>query len=660
MKHPIFNTFFQVSVALSLLIVTATPAIAQTSDFDALFFVDEAKRADQRAAFLRAERRVWSMDNEDLIAVINDLDDYPLAPYLIAKKLGHRMSLRDEDAIREFLRQYDNTVLARDLRRDWLQYLAKRDQKQLFIEFYDYPNNASLQCTFLEYRYALGLAQEEVFAQLPALWNVGKSQAKECDPLFKKWMQAGLLSEDLILHRIEKSADGGQHTLIPYLRTLLPSDKQYLADRWAEVRRNPANVRHLVRYSGKYPNIEADIISYALARLIWRDRDLALSTYERAKQKVVFSDAQRARIIHRFAVALALDEHPQAENWLIQASQVEPESETMRWHLAYLLKQQDWQRIALLIEKSPPQLTNENQFQYWLARAYEKLGRDEQALPLYRQLATERHYYGFLASARLGIPHSLHNAPVQASHDALRKIINLPATQRAYELRALGRYYPARLEWNHAQRQLDDNEKVLAAVVSSAWEWHDQSIFTLSREGYLDDVDRRFPTAFAELLTREAQKNNIPPEWAFAIARRESSFMTDAISSADARGLMQILPSTARYLESRRISAKDLLDADVNARIGNKYLRYLLNKLDDNALLATASYNAGWRKVSEWLPQSGAVPADIWVETIPYRETRNYVKAVLAYQQIYQDKLSEKPVEQTVFAEFSTMELQAD
>jgi soluble lytic murein transglycosylase len=120
---------------------------------------------------------------------------------------------------------------------------------------------------------------------------------------------------------------------------------------------------------------------------------------------------------------------------------------------------------------------------------------------------------------------------------------------------------------------------------------------------------------------------------------------------------MQILPSTARYLESRRISDKDLFDANVNARIGNKYLRYLMNKVDGNALLATASYNAGWRKVKEWLPEKGAVPADIWVETIPYRETRNYVKAVLAYQQIYQDRLNEQPLPKTVFGEFKSLQL---
>ncbi|MFC4700555.1 transglycosylase SLT domain-containing protein [Glaciecola siphonariae] len=620
------------------------------------FFVDEAKREAQRAAFLRAERAIWSMDAQELQETLKELGDYPLAPYLVAKKLRYKISLDDADDMRAFFAQYGDAPFAKNVRADWLRYLAKRNRRSLFIEFYEHSNSAELQCQFLRYQYEAGVAKADIYKQLPKLWTVGRSQDKACDPVFGVWMKDGGLTEDLILQRIEKAADGGKHSLIPYLRSLLPSDKQYIADRWREVRKDPSQVRHLVRYPGKLPAIEAQIISYGLARLIWRDEDLALSTYKRALQRITFSEEQRARVVHRFAVALALNDHADAERWLVEASLLRPESETMRWHLAYLLKKQDWQSIALLIEKSPPQLTNENQFQYWLARAYEKLGRDEAANALYTQLAQERHYYGFLASARMNIEHSLQNEPVQATEQDVREIVSLEATQRAYELRKLERFYHARLEWVYAQRQLSESQKLAAAVVSSAWEWHDQSIFTLSREGYLNDVDRRFPTAFEDLLTKEALKNDIAPEWAFAIARRESSFMTDAISSADARGLMQILPSTARYLE-RRVSAKDLFDVDVNTRIGNKYLRYLMNKLDDNALLATASYNAGWRKVLDWLPETGSVEADIWVETIPYRETRNYVKAVLAYQQIYQDKINRQSVDNTVFARFAQQDL---
>ncbi|WP_395345186.1 transglycosylase SLT domain-containing protein [Ningiella sp. W23] len=649
---------FSISFAADESISTANAYSKDSSDD--LWKKDEQVLAKQRAAFLRAERAVWSMDWSDLTEAVNGLGDYPLVPYLIAKKLRHRISLKDEDAIREFLKQYGSAPVARSLRRDWLRYLAKRNKRELYIEFYQPTRSAELQCEYLRYQYEDGVPKDDIFFKLPELWNIGKSQHEACDPLFGVWMKAGKLTEDLVLHRIEKAADGGQHKIIPYLRTLLPDNKRYLADRWREVRRDPANVRHLVRYPGKFPGIEAQILSYGLSRLIWRDEELALKIYSRAQQKIAFSDKQRARIIHRFAIALAIDAHPEAERWLIEASELEPESETMRWHLAYLLKKQDWQSIALLIEKSPAQLTNENQFQYWLARAYDTLGRDEQAKVLYEQLAKGRHYYGFLASAQLGIPHTLNNAPVEADNEILSKIANLPATKRAYELRQLERFYESRLEWVYAQRLLPEEEKTHAAVLSSAWGWHDQSIFTLSREGYLDDVDRRFPTAFAEMMTKEAKKNDIRPEWAFAIARRESSFMTDARSSADARGLMQILPSTARYIESRRVSDKDLYEPNTNARIGNKYLRYLMNKVDDNPLLATASYNAGWGKVKDWLPKNGVMPADVWVETIPYRETRNYVKAVLAYQQIYEDKLNHQPTDTRLFARFTEMTMQSD
>lgn len=160
----------------------------------------------------------------------------------------------------------------------------------------------------------------------------------------------------------------------------------------------------------------------------------------------------------------------------------------------------------------------------------------------------------FLASARVGQPYQLEHVPVEVSAHAISSIMALNSTQRAFELRSLKRFHSARLEWRQTQAQVEDADKLATAVISSAWGWHDQAIFTLSREGYLNDVVRRFPTAFETLITREAQRNKIEPEWAFAIARRESSFMPDAISPANARGLMQVLPSTAKYLEKKALA----------------------------------------------------------------------------------------------------------
>ena len=596
--------------------------------------------SEQRAAFLRAEKEIWRMTDDELAEVVIALDGYPLTPYLIERKLRDKIHLKDEPQIREFLSQYGDSPLAQNLRTKWLSYLARRKKAKLFNEFYKPTNNVQLSCSFLDFQMQQGVEVTTLYADIAELWTVGKSQPDQCDRIFKEWMNADQLTEDLVLLRIKKAADGGRHTLIPYLRTLLPTDKQYLADLWHKARRDPASVRNLDLFKGKYPLIETEIMSYGLSRLVWRDHDLAMSTMQNAENIMIFSHDQKARIYGQIGIKLAIDNHQDAEKWLMKAAEVGDDKEVMRWHLAYLLRKKEWARLILLIEKTQPQKVAANEYSYWLARAYEQLGRQDKANILYTQLATHRHYYGFLASARIKQPFQLEDSPLEVTKESIQKILSFDSSKRAYELRQLGRSYEARREWRHTQDMLEENEKLATAVISSAWGWHDQAIFTFSREKYLNDVTRRFPTAFYDVIMREAKRNNIEPEWAFAIARRESSFMPDAVSPADARGLMQLLPSTAKYLEKRRISSRQLLDVETNAKIGSKYLRYLMNKLDDNTVLATASYNAGWRRVKQWLPEDEALQADLWVELIPYRETRNYVKAVMAYKQIYAAQLN--------------------
>jgi soluble lytic murein transglycosylase len=617
----------------------STFSTALQNDTDVLFVMPD--RAQQRAAFVRAEKTVWRMGYTELAETVEELADYPLTPYLIERKLTDRMKLGDEEQIRAFLNQYDGTPLARKIRRNWLEYLEKRDRASLFVEFYRPTNSAKLTCAFVNFEVELGSQINLFYSQIADLWTVGQSQPKQCDGIFKKWINANQLTEDLVLLRIKKAADGGSHSLIPYLRTLLPLEKRYLADLWRETRRNPAYVKNTNMFLGEYPLIEADIMSYGLSRLIWRDQALALRAMETANERMIFTQEQRARVYGRFGIKLAIDNHNEAEKWLLKAANVADDPEVMRWHLAYLLRQQDWARIVLLIENAAPQKVAAKDYSYWLARSYEQLGRQDEANVLYKQVATHRHYYGFLASARLDQAYQLEYSPVVVSDELIAKAMSFSSSQRAYELRQLNRHHEARLEWRHTQGQLSEDEKLVSSVIASAWKWHDQAIFTFSREGYLDDVKRRFPTAFEDIIMREAMRYDIEPEWAFAIARRESSFMPDAVSPVNARGLMQLLPSTAKYLAKRSISDRKLLGAEINAKLGNRYLRYLMNKLNNNRILVTASYNAGWRNVRKWLPEDEALASDIWVELIPFRETRNYVKAVTAYKQIYNAQLND-------------------
>lgn len=609
----------------------------------------------QRSAFLRLEKRMYALTDSQLATELQNLDNYPLTPYLIAQKLVQRISLERETQIRQFLSRYSDTPLERRVRKPWLEYLLKRRKYDLFVEFYRPGYSTELQCAYLRH-YQKDPSTAAHREKVAAVWNVGQSQPRACDPVFKEWMNKGGLDEGLVLQRIEKAASAGEQRLLTYLTTLLREEKKYLAKLWRDAHRNPSRAVDFRRYRGQYSHVEADIFTTAVTRLVWQDPDLALDSYNQVNSHLNLTTEQHQEITNRFAIALSLDHDARAETWLMKVLDLTPDESTLHWHLAFLIRQQQWQKIKLLIEKVPPQLSNTLQFQYWYARAHEQIGQVDVAKDIYLGLSKRRDYYGFLASARLNVKPSLAHRPLATNEQDITDILASEFSRRAFELRAIGRDYRARLEWRYLQRDLSEQALLASAKISSAWDWHDQTIHTLGGLEEFDDIELRFPVAFSELLVREAQKNNLQPAWSLAIARRESAFMPDAVSTANARGLMQILPSTARYIEKRRISSRDLLKPDVSARLGNKYLRYLLDKLGNDNLLATASYNAGWRKVTEWLPKEQAIDADVWIELIPYRETRSYVKAVLVYQQIYQTKLV-APLDNQVFVNLANSQV---
>ncbi|WP_293746379.1 lytic transglycosylase domain-containing protein [uncultured Paraglaciecola sp.] len=596
-------------------------------------------REQQRKLFIEAERLAHNPNGSAYKNIMQQLEGYPLRPYVELKTLSKFPFMANKKQIESFLAKHESSPLDRPLRKKWLAYLAKQNQPELFSDFYRDMGNTGLNCRNAELMLQIDPANVKAFELAENLWVVGKSQPKDCDVLFKKWQKAGKRTPDLVWKRLSLAADGGNHTLIPYIKTLLPKDQQYLADLWLKVRRSPSQVSRLSNFPGKYPEKETEIQVYGLKRLISNNRDLALRSWEKLSQRFTFSAHQQKQISYRFATFLALADHDQAEIWLEKATNLEPDAELLRWHLAHVLRQQNWQHALDVINFVSPEIASDNVFQYWKARAYAKLGAKELGEQGLQKLAKQRHYYGFLASGKLSEMASLNDNPLLIAQGDLDELAALPAAQRAFEFRALGRNLSARREWIFLQSQLTQPQKVTAAVLASQENWHDQAIFGFSKSGYLDDLSRRFPMAFDNQLQSNAKKNNIDVAWAYAIVRRESSFMPDAASHAGALGLMQVMPGTARYLSKKKVKRNSLFNPSTNVELGTQYMRYLMDKMDNNRILATASYNAGWRRVKQWQPEKGNVPLDLWIETIPYKETRNYVKAVLAYQQIYSQHL---------------------
>ncbi len=605
-----------------------------------------------RKEFLQAERQIGSVSYEQAQKLLKKFADYPLQPYLQQQRL--QQFLTADELIADFLRRYEKTPMDWPLRKPWLLDLAKRQKSQTFLANYAGSSDAELECHALRFKLAGKNADSSnLWPRVSKLWVVGKSQPKACDPLFAAWRKAGQQTPELTWQRIRLAAEGGDTSLIPYLKTQLPGEQQYLADMYLKTRRNPAAITAAKFFPLKKVH-ERDVLAYGLKRLVWRNPKQALALWQKFVNDPYFTAAQRLDVQRQFAIALASKGDEQAAVWL---STLPPEllDQTLaHWQVSHALAELDWHRVQQVIEAFPPDIGKDNSWRYWLARAYEEQGQADKAKPMFEQLALQRHFYGFMAAAKLGMPPSLAHAPVTVSELELKTLQQHPAVRRAQEWLALGRLTEARREWNHLQDTSDEQQKLVSAKLAHQLQWYERAIFSLADVGYWDDVELRFPLAFQAEIDTSAAKFDIESGWAMAIARRESSFMADAASPVGARGLMQLMPATAREIAKKPVQLAQLYNPVTNIDYGTDYLNYLRKRNDGNLLMATAAYNAGYSRVKQWIPKDYAVPADVWVETIPYRETREYVKAVMAYYQIYNIRLN-TPTD--VFKPLTTMRI---
>lgn len=601
---------------------------------------DESQFAEQREAFISLEQN-WNIHSTKYKNLSAQLDNYPLKPYLEQKNLLNNMSTKSYSKIKSFLAKYRGTPLDWPLRKKWLAYLIKRNRQAWFLESYVSSGEASFNCYYYRYLLNKGQSEDEVLPNVTNLWLSGKSQPKACDPLFNRWSKAGYRTNDIIWQRIKLAADGGKHTLLPYLTKLLPEDQRYLGKLWHNVRRNPSYLTRTSRFKNKSVK-ETEILVYGLKRLIWRNPKKALISFNKTQKTFPFTDEQIQEITQKFALALASKDKPEASYWLHKVDDDYVNELISQWRLASALRTQNWFTIKKELLSLPEAHQVSLRWRYWFARSLIATSNEDQGRKILHLLAQERQYYGFLAASYVGVPFELNDDPVEITPAEEASIVSHEGIQRAFELFYLGRFNQARKEWNFAIEGFTEREKLIVSKVAHNNEWFDRAIFTLANANYLDDVTLRFPMAYRDDISQSAANNKINPAWAYAITRKESLFMSDASSPVNAKGLMQLMPATAKQLVRDKITTQYLLTADKNIHLGTKYLRQLLDRHKGNNVLATAAYNAGPYRVKSWIKNINSMPADMWIETIPYKETRNYVKSVLAFEQIYLHQLGKK------------------
>ncbi|WP_091982970.1 transglycosylase SLT domain-containing protein [Pseudoalteromonas denitrificans] len=599
--------------------------------------------------FLSAEKIALSGNKKRYKKALEKLN-HPLKPYVKMAYLKKYPYLSNEADIKDFLRIYQGTPLEWPVRKAWLKKLSKRNKKALFIKYFKPTKNAALTCTHLNYQLQLGAPESAIMQQVTDLWLVGKSQPKECNAIFKKWRKQGYMTPERIWHRLTLAAQKGKHTLIPYLKLQLPKEDHYLADLYYKMRKDPSASAGLYRFK-KANQKESEIAIYGIKRLIWRDENLALRAWRKLEVKFNFTKEQKESAYYTFALALASKKHKEAKFWLNKVPHKNHDKKLMQWQLANMLQSSDWPGIIAYFT-GKENLSNGQK--YWLAFSYQEQGKKLKADEMWLSLAQKRNYYGFMSAARLNLPVQLEYQKTLIDKKLIEKVSQAPGFVRAKALSEINRTTSSRREWNYLINTSSKDEKLAAAQLGSKLNWHDRVIVTMAQLELFNYLDLRFPEAFDVLYKKYSQRSKIDLTWSYAISRRESSFAPDAYSGAGALGLMQLLPSTARYISKAKVSRKKLFDPKTNIKLGSAYLSYLKRKNHGNEILATASYNAGYHRVSKWLPKK-AMPVDLWIESIPYRETRDYVKNVFAYRQVYHTRMGKVD---NLFDDLLTMKIQ--
>jgi len=608
----------------------------------------EQQRALFQSVFESVERGEWTavdaLSSDDRYT----LEQYALWPDLRAAWLRANIDSVSGSEVDAFVQQYGTLRPARELRyRYALNFALHNDLPgylRIYEQFYQGQDIEKLDCLALQAEIEAG-RHRRVELRAIDLWLVGKSQVSECDPVFEYLDERKLLGLVEYQRRYRLAIDARNFTLARWLAKRI--NQRYVDEttEWLQAEKDPADFLERKR-SGSDDEILREQLTYAVERLTYRDPEIALKLWDRVSGKYTFSEAQKLLTARHIALWAARDGLPGAYELLLALTPAAWNDEVLRWRARTSLRESRWARLLADIALMADSERSGEEWRYWQAIASIESGLALPAVTDLESLRRERSFYGFLSADKLGEDYALDSAALLVDEEKLAKLESRPDVIRARELFLVGLDSRGRSEWDAVVRYLPDDAKVQAAILAHRWGWHSRAIATAASLGEYGDLSLRYPLPYKENFEASSDLARISPTWAYGIARSESLFMHDVRSHAGAVGLMQIMPATGRDVaEKIQVPYAGLItltDPASNIRLGTTYLAQMSERYGGNQVLATAAYNAGPHRVDQWLPANGTVDARIWIENIPFNETREYVKRVLAAQAIFHWRMTGK------------------
>ncbi|MES2580931.1 MAG: transglycosylase SLT domain-containing protein [Pseudomonadota bacterium] len=568
---------------------------------------------------------------------------YLLAPYTEYWLILLSLNEVDNKTVVDFINAYSDYPFADKLRGEYLKKLAKEQDWSAFAA--ESPNykqeDAAVACYAAEANAVLGDAKSLEAAK--TLWMQAKEQPSSCNSLFDRMQAANVLGEDDIWARFRLALTDNRISLA---KGILQRSKTFEASQAKlidKIYANPSAALTKKTISFR-TRLGRELNLMALNRVARTSSQQALSLFNNIESAIQADD--KKFFYGRLALHAAQRHEPQALEWFKLAGD-SLNKDQIAWYARAALRDKNWQNLLAVIAKMDATQSEEAVWRYWKARALRTQNQLLEANTLFAKLSTERHYYGWLAQDEL---EGFVTAPLniyKTTEDDVQAIATLPAIQRALALQRLEFVWEAKAEWAMATNGFDDTQLLAAAEFASRQKWHDLAIVTADKTTELHDFALRYPTPYRNLIKSAAGEQEIDEAWVYGITRQESRFMVAAKSGVGAAGLMQLMPATAKWIAGKagveNYHNGMIHEMDTNIALGTYYMRYTLDLMNGQSVMATAAYNAGPSRAKKWqadVPLEGA----IYAETIPFSETRTYVQRVMANAHLYAHQLGLKPM----------------
>ncbi len=601
----------------------------KTAFFSLLLLSCAALAAPQDDVFLEARDAFQRGE----IAKLNEraaklAEDYPLLQYVQYWQLRSRLADASQADIQGFLARNEKSLVADRLRADWLRLLARSGDWTGFLREYPKVGSADTDLACYAFQARIATGESGVLSQARPLWFTAQVLPESCLPVFQAMFDQQMLSVEDTWSRIRLALESGNLPGAKMLLVYLPVAQRLDVKSMDAITKRPQHYLDRTPLLLKNRN-QRELAIYAMYKIAESLPEVAADRLRRNGAKL--SDDDREYAWAQIAAVAARNLHPGALGWFKNAGRGMNDRQ-LGWYVRASLRAGNWNDVLDAIDGMSSAEKLRPQWRYWRARALTALNRPAEANELLAPLSNEFNFYGQLAAEDLGT--TISTAP-QTYHPTDEEVDAIAADRglrRALALYRAGLRYEGALEWQWTIKDYEDKQLLAASILAVRNDWYERAIDTAERTVLLHDFSLRYPSPYRKLVSDYSQQMNLDEAWVYGLVRQESRFVHTARSSAGASGLMQLMPATARSIAKRLGLAghhQTLTETiDTNIGLGTYYLRQVLDSVDKQIVLASAGYNAGPRRARDWAA-SHTLEGAIYVETIPFSETREYVKKVM-------------------------------